>query len=80
MSIKDLLSSTETKSHLTATLSEGLLEHFAKSHTFNLVVVYGTKVKGFDFEEEHSHEEADTLIPYQVISSLANDDRLDISV
>ena len=42
--------------------------------------MYGTKVKGFDFEEEHSHEEADTLIPYQVISALAVDDRLDISV
>ena len=80
MSIKELLSSTTTKSHLTAIFAEGLLEHFVKRDNIKLVVVYGNKVKGFNFEEEHTHEEADTLIPYQVLPSLANGDSLDIYV
>ena len=36
---------------------------------FNLFVVYGTKIKGRDFEQDHS-QEADTLLPYQVLASV----------
>lgn len=33
-------------------------------------MVYDTKIKGHEFEENHSHEEADTLIPHQVLASV----------
>ena len=32
-------------------------------------MVYDTKIKGRDFEEVHTHEEADTIIPNQVLAS-----------
>jgi len=32
--------------------------------------VYDTIIKGHDFEEDHSHEEDDTLIPHQVLASV----------
>lgn len=67
MSIKELLSASKTGSTLTAMFAQALLEHFANSDTFKLVVYYDTKIKGQDFEENHSHEEADTLIPHQVL-------------
>ena len=34
--------------------------------------MYGTKIKGQDFEEHHSHEEADTLISHQVLATIAD--------
>jgi hypothetical protein len=69
MTIKELLSSSKTKAKLTAILAESLLadEELA---TFNIVVVYETTIKGHFFETEHNHEEADTLIPNQVLDSL----------
>jgi hypothetical protein len=70
MSLKDLLSASRSKSSLTSMFAQSLLEHFSSDSTFKLVVVYDTKIKGHDFEEEHSHEEADTLIPHQVMASI----------
>ena len=32
--------------------------------------MYGTKIKGRDFEQDHSREEADTLLPHQVLASV----------
>jgi len=37
-----------------------------------MVVVYDNIIKGVDFEESHTHKEADTLIPHQVLVSVAN--------
>ena len=73
MALKELLSSSKTKSRLTAYLAQCLLEHFQNSGTCNVIVAYDTKIKGREFEEVHSHEEADTLIPHQVSASAAED-------
>jgi len=43
-----------------------------KRSTLLLDVVYDTIIKGVDFEESHTHKEADTLIPHQVLVSEAN--------
>ena len=51
--------------------TQGLLENFANNRVFKLVVVYSNKIKGYDFEEEHSHKEVYTLIPHQILSSVA---------
>ena len=71
MSLKELLSSSKTKSSLTAYLAESLFAHFHNSATCSVMVVYDTKIKGRDFKEVHTHEEADTLIPNQVLASTA---------
>jgi len=55
--------------------AEALLETSVIS--FNLVVVYG-KIKGRDFEQDHSHEEADTLLPHQVLASVDESKRQEI--
>lgn len=73
MSLKEILSSSRTKSSLTSMFAQGLLQHFASNSVCKLIVVYDTKIKGRDFEENHSHEEADTLIPNQVLASVAED-------
>lgn len=72
MSIKELLSASSTKKKLTCMLGQGLLEYFPRESSFLLVVVYDTVIKGHDFEEAHTHEEADTLIPHQVLASVSN--------
>ena len=77
MTIKELLSSSSTKSSLTA---NALLTYFSSVSNFKLVVVYGTIIKGCDFEERHDHEEADTMIPHQVIASVEVDPRREICV
>ena len=71
ISIKDLLSSSKTKSYLTTMFAGALLEHFWKVGNLNLIVTYGTTIKGNTFEEQHAHEDADTLIPHQVLASIA---------
>ena len=73
MSLKDLLSSSSTKKKLTCILAEGLLEYFSKEKFlfFRLVVVYDTFIKEVNSETIHNHEEADTLIPYQVLAAVA---------
>ena len=50
-------------------LAEYLLESFA---SFNIVVVYEITIEGHDFEAEHCHEEADTLILNQVLDCLSD--------
>ena len=52
-------------------LGQGLLEYFSTDSSFKLVVVYDTFIKGHDFEEALTHEEADSLIPHQVLTSAA---------
>ena len=53
-------------------LGEGLLEYFSSDSSIVLFVLYDTFIKGHDFEQVHTHEEADTLIPHQVLASVAN--------
>ena len=69
MSLKELLSSSKTKNSLTALLADNLLAHFHNSATCSVIVAYDTKFKGRDFEEVHTHEKADTLMPNQVLAS-----------
>ena len=73
MSIEELLSASSTNEKLTCMLGKGLFEYFSRDSCFQLVVVYDTIIKGHDFEEFHTHEEADTLIPHQVLASVSND-------
>ena len=70
MSLKEILSASRTKSSLRSMFAQGLLEQFPSNSIFKLIVVYDTNIKGHDFEEDHSHQEADTLIPHQVLASL----------
>ena len=51
-------------------LAQYLLKYFSSNSTFKLVVMYDKKIKDDNFEE-HSHEEVDTLIPHQVLSSVS---------
>ena len=71
MSLKDLLSASKTKRSVTSMLAHGLLQYFSRKRAFKLVVIYVNKIKGCVFEENHSHEEADTLIPHQVLTSVS---------
>ena len=66
MTIKGLLSSSKTKNCMFA---QALQQHFSCKSSFKLVVVYGTTIKALNFEEQHSYEEAATLIPQQVLAS-----------
>ena len=80
MSLRELLSSSVTKASLTSMLAQALLQYFSSSNTFKLVVVYDVKIKSNNFEEDHSHEEADTLIPHQVLASIAESDWREVCV
>ena len=44
------------------------------------VVAYDSKIVGKNFEELHTHEGADTLIPHQAISASSTDEYRDIYV
>ena len=70
MSIKDLLSSSKSKSMLVSSFASGLLARFSSNTAIKLVVVYDNKIKCLNYEEEHTHEEADTLVTNQVLRSL----------
>ena len=80
MALKELLFSSKTKSRLMVYLAQWLLELFQNSATCSVIVAYDTKIKGRIFEEVHSHEEADTLIPNQVSASAAEDPCREICV
>lgn len=80
MSIRELLSSSSTKASLTSMLAEALLQYFSGKNPFKMFVVYDVKIKSNDFKENHSHEEADTLIPHQVLASVAESDWRDVCV
>ena len=70
ISIKDLLSSSKSKSMLVTLFANGLLARFFSNTAIKLVAIYYNKIRCLDCEEEHTHEEADTLIPNQVLRSL----------
>ena len=70
MSIKDLLSSSKSKSMLVTLFANGLLARFSSNSAIKLVVVYDNKIRYLDYEEEHTHEKADTMIPNQVLRSI----------
>ena len=75
LSLKELLSSSHTKNGLTKLLSEALLKHNeGSSRKFFVSYHQCTKVNlphaVDDHFNQHSHEEADTLIPLHVINSL----------
>ena len=70
MSIKDFLSSSKSKSMLVTLFVNGLLARFSSNTAIKLVVAYDNKIRSLDCEEEHTHEEADTLIPNQVLRSI----------
>ena len=76
----DLINSTKKK--LTCMLAEGLQEHFPKEKFifFQMVVVYDTFIKDSDSVETHTHEEADTLIPHQVLAAVAGNPNRKIDV
>ena len=51
--------------------AEALLERYSSlSCRFKLVAAYGTRIKCTQSEITHSHEEADTLIPHQVLAAI----------
>ena len=60
-------------------LAEDLLKHY-KDLPFKLVVVHGNTIQGHDFEDTHMHEEADTMIPNQVLASVADNPSRDVYV
>ena len=76
VSMKMLLSHTDTKSQLTEYLGKRLLDHFAGSNK-GFVVVYETSTlsnKEGVFDPDlsmHTHEEADTQIPLHVLDATA---------
>ena len=56
MSLNELLSSSKTKSSLTAYLAESVLVRIHNSATCSVIVAYDTKIKGRDFKKVHTHE------------------------
>ena len=71
MILKELLSSSDTKKNLTAMLAEELLKIYSNQDDLTLYVIYDNKIKGKHNVEEHNHEEADTLIVHQVLTSVS---------
>lgn len=75
ISLKELLSSSKTKSQITKHFALALLDAFVGSEQ-QIVVVEGTSAKSnepFEVSEDisvHEHEEADTLIPLHVLDTL----------
>ena len=83
--LKDLLSSSETKSRLSELLAHALLGHFA-GFCKQVVVAYSTVVdvnSPHTIRDEfrvHGHEEADTLIPLHVLDSLRDNTSREVCV
>ena len=69
MSIKDPLSASSTKKKLTF---RGYSSIFQVTVPSCYLFIYDTFIKGHGSEQVHTHEEADTLIPHQVLASVAN--------
>ena len=78
MSLKDLLSSSKTKALLTPMLAESLLEYWKDKDSL-LFVAYDFKIVSKHSVEVHSHEEADTLIPHQVLAASSEQEYRDIT-
>ena len=66
MSVSELLSSSQTKRNLIPIVAEFILEFF-KDDPINVVLGYSNKIVDRGTVVNHSHEEADTLIPNQVL-------------
>ena len=79
MSIRDLLSSTKTKRNLTLMFAKALIEYF-QSKPIKFYVVYDNIIVEPTSSSEHGHEEADTLIPHQVLASVKENPLKDITV
>ena len=77
MSLKELLSSSSTKRALTKLLARDLVTHFKDSSCI-ITIVYDNIICCQEFEEEHGHEEADTLIAHQVLAPLLNNPEREI--
>ena len=56
---------------MTAYHAESLLAHFHNSATCSVIAAYDIAIKRRDFGEFHTHGEADTLIPNQILASAA---------
>jgi hypothetical protein len=80
MTLKELLSSSKSKQQLSCVLAQGLLQQFSDDRDLKFYVVYGECIKGRNFEERHSHEEADTMIPHQVLASVSEGAYRDVFV
>ena len=79
MSIKELLSSSKTKGNLTAIFAKALTEHCSNKEK-RVFSTYVNRIVGPDTDEEHTHEEADTLIPHLVLASMTNNECREITV
>ena len=54
-------------------LAEELLKIYSNQDDLTRYVIYDNKIKGKYNVEEHNHEEADTLIVHQVLTSVSQD-------
>ena len=65
MSLSDLFSASASKRKASKLLGEAILRHYEKER-INIVVAYENQVVSISSIVEHSHDEADQLIPNQV--------------
>ena len=79
MSVTDLLSSSRTKRVLVPIVPEFMIEYF-KDKTVKLVVGFANQIVGNGPVQRHYHEEADTLIPNQVLDVCQYEGCLDTTV
>ena len=74
MSIKELMSASKTKRRISKILCELILQKYSVSGSPRIVAAYETTIKDNDPQSLpliHSHDEADQLIPNQIIESAA---------
>lgn len=69
MSIKELLSASETKKKLTILIGQATKKHFMDKNIKAIVIYDNQILRESDSIELHGHEEADTLIPHQVLEA-----------
>ena len=60
------------KRQVSKLLSEALLKHYQSNETTNIIVAYENSIVSNVSRERHSHDEADTLIPNQIIDCATN--------
>ena len=73
------MSSSKTEKSLSAIFAKALIDHFRTRERIEFAT-YENRIVGPDTDEEHTHEEADTLIPHQVLASITNDECREITV
>ena len=79
MSIAELLSASKTKKVLVPLVAQYIQDYF-KDKAINVIVAFEQKIVGANFSEAHGHEEADVLIPHQVLAIAAYEEPHDIVV